>query len=108
MLGVGAAVIVFALVRLLSGGRFSDRLAEIGDALVFGTLLVALIAGWVAVQAFAAATGRPDLKFLIRFKLAEPNVAVFDVVRGGPGDEWYVTSPGLNQTAATVFLNKHQ
>lgn len=56
---------MFALVISVIGsrsGRFSDRLAEVGDWLAGGTLVLAVFAGIVALKAYASATGLPDLK----------------------------------------------
>ncbi len=56
MLATGAAAI-----RWLSSRR-DDRVAVIGNFLSLGTLLLALVAGVVAIAAYSAATGLPDLK----------------------------------------------
>src|SRR5260221_7945517 len=57
--------------------HLSDRLAETGDVLAAGTLTLALIAGLVAIQAYAAATGLPDLGVQISFPFSYPNRPVF-------------------------------
>jgi len=62
LLLVTAATAVFVGVALSSSAKFSDRLAEVGDYIVAGTLLLAVIAGLVALLAYAAATGLPDLQ----------------------------------------------
>lgn len=64
------AVMVAVLVRVVSvtgsqSGSLSDRLAEAGDWLAGGTLALATIAGLVALQAYASATGLPDLKLAL-------------------------------------------
>ncbi len=51
----------------------SDRLAVISNLLAFGTLLLALVAGIVALAAYSAATGLPDLKVKITFPAGGPN-----------------------------------
>lgn len=59
-----AVIIGLAALKWLTSGS-SDRLAVIGNLLSLGTLLLALVAGIVALAAYSAATGRPDLK--VRF-----------------------------------------
>ena len=57
---IAAAIGGASLAWLTS--RSDDRLAVISNFLSFGTLLLALVAGIVALAAYAAATGLPDLK----------------------------------------------
>jgi len=71
--GVVVAVVATTQVNDLT---FPDRLAEIGDWLVGGTLTLAATAGVVAVLAYAAATGVPDLKFQLSFPGCAPNQPV--------------------------------
>ena len=54
------AIGIFALLWLRSPS--DDRLAVIANLLSFGTLLLALVAGIVALAAYSAATGLPDLQ----------------------------------------------
>lgn len=61
-----AAVIGAASQSWLTS-RSDDRLAVIGNLLSLGTLLLALVAGIVALATYSAATGLPDLK--LQFKL---------------------------------------
>jgi len=60
-------VVVVLAVTVMSSHTitFADRLAETGDWLAGGTLALAAIAGLVALQAFASATGLPDLRISI-------------------------------------------
>jgi hypothetical protein len=77
-----AVVIGLGALRWLSSSS-SDRLAVIGNLLSLGTLLLALVAGIVALAAYSAATGLPNL----RMQLALPssyNEATFVVP--GKGD----------------------
>ena len=56
----------------------NDRLAVISNFLSFGTLLLALIAGIVALAAYSAATGLPDLRVQIQQPpLDLPNLVAF-------------------------------
>jgi hypothetical protein len=76
-----AAVLATAFMAWLipwGGSRaMPDRLAETGDFLAGGTLALALIAGIVALHAFAAATGLPELQFQIIFPFSHPNRPIF-------------------------------
>jgi hypothetical protein len=56
------AVVVAVMVLNWLGSRSDDRLAVIGNLLSLGTLLLALVAGIVALAAYSAATGQPRLK----------------------------------------------
>lgn len=57
---IAAAIGGASLTWLTS--RSADRLAVISNFLALGTLLLALVAGIVALAAYSAATGLPDLK----------------------------------------------
>ncbi len=54
---------VFAFYWL--GNRSDDRVAVIGNFLSLGTLLLALAAGIIALLAYSAATGLPELRAMI-------------------------------------------
>jgi hypothetical protein len=62
----GMLVLVTLVIAVLSlswlHSSSSDRLEVIGNFLALGTLLLALVAGIVALAAYSAATGLPDLK----------------------------------------------
>lgn len=62
LLAVTVGVVFVVSTVMSSSGSFSDRLTESGDWLAGGTLVLAAIAGLVALQAYASATGLPDLK----------------------------------------------
>jgi hypothetical protein len=70
---VGATLGAVIAVTQVSDLTFSDRLVEIGDWVVGGTLTLAATAGLVALQAYAAATGLPGLKFRITFTDSKAN-----------------------------------
>ena len=59
-----AVVVAVTALNWLSSGK-SDRLAVIGNLLSLGTLLLALVAGIVALAAYSAATGLPNLKLRV-------------------------------------------
>lgn len=64
----------------------TDPLAEVGDVLTFGTLLLALIAGLVALRVYAISTGRPELKFRILFRDQHFNKPIFQTIKRGELD----------------------
>lgn len=74
---VAASLIAVIAITQISDLTFSDRLAEIGDWMVGGTLTLAATAGVVALQAYAVATGLPDLKLRITFIESKFNQPVF-------------------------------
>jgi hypothetical protein len=64
-----AAATAAAVIHWLSSPD-QDRIAVIGNFLSFGTLLLALVAGIVALAAYSAATGLPNLRIKISLPLA--------------------------------------
>jgi hypothetical protein len=80
----------------------TDRLAEVGDILALGTLALAAIAGFVALQAYASATGLPDLQLQIRFPFSENNQPAFRAEV--PDDGTMLTSVPFKQTSSTIIL----
>lgn len=101
-LGALGAVISTTQISDLS---FSDRLAEISDWVGGGTLLLAALAAVVALQAYAASTGLPDLKFQLRIPIsvAGPNEAVF-VASQSAADAPIFGSGTSSQTAGFITL----
>jgi hypothetical protein len=80
----------------------SDRMAEDTVIIAGGTLALALIAAVVAVMAFAAATGRPDLKLQISFPFSNPNDPVFF---GEAGEDGLFVAD-INVTGTISLLNE--
>jgi hypothetical protein len=76
MLVVIAVAIGVCVLYWLSSST-SDRLAVIGNFLSLGTLLLALFAGIVALAAFSAATGLPELKLQFSLPDLYPNEVRF-------------------------------
>jgi hypothetical protein len=68
---IAVAVVVFSSAWLSS--RNDDHLAVIANFLSLGTLLLALVAGIIALAAYSAATGLPDLKVHVSLPLGAPN-----------------------------------
>jgi hypothetical protein len=103
MLAVYAGLlIIIALVigawslRWLTSGS-TDRLAVIGNLLSLGTLLLALVAGIVALAAYSAATGRPELKMQFRLPMSGANQVRFVPDADGFANE--------NTTATIIVRN---
>jgi hypothetical protein len=71
-----AVVIGLAALKWLTSPS-GDRLVVIGNLLSLGTLLLALVAGIVALAAYSAATGSPDLKVKFTLEMVNPNEAIF-------------------------------
>jgi hypothetical protein len=69
LIGIGVVIAVVCLAWLFSST--SDRLTVIANMLSFGTLLLAVVAGIVALAAYSAATGLPDLKLQVRVRFTE-------------------------------------
>jgi len=67
--------------------RSDDRLAVIANLLSLGTLLLALVAGIVALAAYSAATGLPDLKLQFKLPMGLVNRVRFIPGRGGEAHE---------------------
>jgi len=63
----GEIVHIVATVIASRTAALPNRLAETGDWLAGGTLALAVIAGLVALQAYASATGLPRLQLSVRF-----------------------------------------
>jgi hypothetical protein len=68
----------------------ADRLAETADVLTAGTLVLAILAALVALQAYAAATGLPDLQVQVTFGFSYPNRPVFRATSGDDGNSQVV------------------
>ncbi len=68
-----------------SGYGIGERAAAIGDVLGAGTLLLALLAALIALQAYAAATGLPDLRVQVWFDYSDKNCPVFRASKSSDG-----------------------
>jgi hypothetical protein len=92
-----------ALVLSSNAHSFSDRLAEAGVIIAGATLVLALIAAVVAVMAFAAATGQPDLKLRVSFPFSAVNRPTFKAHSGKEGG--WLSADDLKQTTGTILLS---
>lgn len=111
---IAAALLV--TVALSSHDTFSDRLAEVSDILAGGTLLLALLAGLVALQAFASATGLPQLQLQILLGTSDLNELMFHVdgretkkfeVERRATDLDSVTTYSNNITGSIILANRN-
>jgi hypothetical protein len=66
--------------------RNDTKMATINTVAVLATLIVAVLAGIVAIAAYAIASGQPDLDAVIRFEFSEPNSPRFYLARD-PGED---------------------
>lgn len=71
----GVALTVIVIVAVLSLSKRNDTLAVIANLLGAGTPILALLAGFVALQAYAVTTGLPDLKFRVFHEFGEKEPA---------------------------------
>jgi hypothetical protein len=104
ILTLAVALVTAVLIIALSASkaRIDERLAETGDILSGGTLLLALIAALVALQAFAITTGLPDLQVQVKFGSSDRNRPVFlaSTLQNG----WVQASDPQSQTTANIRL----
>jgi hypothetical protein len=96
----GTAIAVF---RLHSSREALDtRLAEASDILTTGTLILAVVAGFVALQAFAVATGLPKIQMQLWFASSDKNKPIFLATKMSNG--WLQTSHPADQTRGRIRL----
>src|SRR5690349_6714785 len=98
LFAVGLMVLIIVLVW--SSSKHDDRLAVIANFLAGGTLLLALLAGFVALQAYAAATGPPDLKFSIENSRSASTELVFLLERWAQGE----IASGPPDSSVSIFV----
>jgi hypothetical protein len=72
-----AAILGTSIMLLTARTGLQDRLAETADVITGGTAVLAVIAGLVALQAYAAATGLPKLEVQVWFSNSAKNTPVF-------------------------------
>jgi hypothetical protein len=88
----------------------TDRVTDIGAIFTFATLLLGLIAGLVAISAYAVSTGQPNLKVRILFSYQDHfNQPVFETVgETEPGyDEDKVIAAGESWTKVAYIWIKN-
>jgi hypothetical protein len=98
---IGVILSVF-FVAGRSDLSIDKRITSIGDVLGAGTLLLAFLAALIALQAYAVATGLPDLKVQIWFEHSDKNRPVFLATPAVSGE----LASGLpaGQTAAKISI----
>jgi hypothetical protein len=95
---IAAAIGGASLTWLTS--RSDDRLAVISNFLSFGTLLLALVAGVVALAAYSAATGRPNLRVALIFPDAANEARFVIPNEGDPPSGDIIVGVGVKNTSA--------
>lgn len=104
VIAAGAAVVVGStLGNWTLGLGTNDRAVIVNTALVIYTCLLTAVAAVVALLAYRAATGRPDLDVEITFNFSFPNAPVFAAMPN-EDDAMGRRLEGFKQTAATVTL----
>ena len=81
--GAAAAVtviitVILAALALTANADLADRMAEAGAVFAGAALLLAVIAAVVALLAYAASTGLPDLWFKVEITGSAPNNLIFE------------------------------
>jgi hypothetical protein len=95
--------VTVAISRLCSSHEALDtRLTAAGDVLTAGTLLLAVVAGFVALQAFAVTTGLPKLQIQVLFASSDKNRPIFQASKLSNG--WLQTTPPADQTQARIRI----
>jgi hypothetical protein len=105
MLLVVVSATTSAVIFILSRRHIllADRTAEMGDVLAGSTLLLAFIAALIALHAYAAATGLPDLRLQLLFNYSDKNYPVFRAICNEDGR--LQTVGPIGQTTATVLVS---
>jgi hypothetical protein len=101
-LAVALTTAVLIAGLLSSHAKVDERLASAGDVLAGGTLLLALVAAFVALQAYAVTTGLPDLQVQVQFGSSDRNHPVFLASTADNG--WLQTTYPASQTTAKIRL----
>ena len=71
---------ILAALALTANADLADRMAEAGAVFTGAALLLAIIAAVVALLAYAASTGLPDLWFKVEVRDSAPNNLVFEAI----------------------------
>ncbi|WP_269857944.1 hypothetical protein [Streptomyces sp. RPT161] len=106
---VAVAVGPGALCGVAFGGwkfglHTDDQVAIINTVIAAASWLLVAVAGVVALLAYLAASGRPDLSIEITFNFSFPNQPVF-LAREDPDSEGWLQIRSYKQTRATVTLH---
>jgi hypothetical protein len=71
-------VVILTVLALTARADLADRMAEAGAVFGGGALLLAAIAGVVALRAYVVATGLPDIQLKVEFAGSPPNNLAFE------------------------------
>jgi hypothetical protein len=102
MVIIGATIAFLIVIGSVAHIQFTNRIALAGIVIATSTLLLAVIAALVALQAFATATGLPDLRLQVCFDYSEKNVPVFQAFETPSG--WLQTGAPAGQTLGRIWL----
>jgi hypothetical protein len=95
-----AAILTFHILASRST-NLADRLAEAGDLLSGGILLLAVLAALVALLAYAVATGMPKLELQVCFEFSKPNRPVF---KASTSEDGWLKADSFKQTRGAISL----
>lgn len=87
---------------MFSHGSFDDRISATSDVLTAGTLLLAVVAGFIALQAFGVSTGLPKLQIQVWFDSSDKNRPMFMADPAANG--WLRTNGPTGQTIARLRI----
>ena len=74
---IGLTAAALCITVLNASSNLSDRLVEVGDIVAGATLILAIVAAIVALLAYAASTGLPELRIQVDFPFSELNKPSF-------------------------------
>jgi hypothetical protein len=104
-IGAGAVLVLSVIIGGWTLGLGThDQVALVSTALVIYTCLLTAVAAIVALLAYLAATGRPDLDIAITFNFSFPNEPVFVAQRDEEATLGWRTIERFKQSLATVTL----
>jgi hypothetical protein len=105
------AVVLLLVVALIGGISLSWlssgnslHLVIIGNFLALGTLLLALVAGIIALTAYTAATGLPNLMLQLKVPLGEPNELLLHR-EDNPDHRSHTARQGVESIASIIVAN---
>jgi len=91
-----------AIQVMFSREPIDNRISATSDVLTAGTLLLAVVAGFIALQAFGVSTGLPKLQIQVWFDSSSKNRPIFLAAPLGNG--WVQTSGPAGQTTARIRI----
>jgi hypothetical protein len=103
LLAIVAITVLGGWIALdFTGLKLADRAAVLADVIACSTLMLALIAALIALQAYATATGLPDLRIQVWFSYSLKNRPGFRATLADDGS--FMTQAPPEQTVATISV----